>query len=155
MVIFSSGSVPYSIGKCHACGKVIAADEEYWCCPGYDLHGECFIAGQVWAAKQAMAEVPEIEVLKAQVHDLKEERTAYRIGVEDGRKLEREIAAGQITSDGIERDPYTGEDLTGKTEPCCECSEDYPRADLAIRGEVFCAKCRKVEAERRAKRKQG
>lgn len=36
---------------------------------------------------------------------------------------------------------------TGETEPCCECGNDYPRADL-IRGEIFCKPCRKKEAER-------
>jgi hypothetical protein len=31
--------------------------------------------------------------------------------------------------------------LAGKTEFCCECGQDYPRADL-IAGEVFCPNCR-------------
>jgi hypothetical protein len=30
----------------------------------------------------------------------------------------------------------------GQTEPCCECGEEYPRADLVIGGEIYCAKCR-------------
>ena len=29
----------------------------------------------------------------------------------------------------------------GKMESCCECGEDYPRADLLC-GEVFCPRCR-------------
>lgn len=41
-----------------------------------------------------------------------------------------------------EIDPITGEDLTGKTKPCCDCAVEYPRADLIIRGEVFCPICR-------------
>ncbi len=35
----------------------------------------------------------------------------------------------------------------GKTEPCCECLADYPRADL-LNGEIFCKKCRKMYADR-------
>lgn len=48
-----------------------------------------------------------------------------------------------------EYDPHTGQNLTGKVKPCCECGEDYPRADLVIRSEVFCPKCRAIEVERR------
>ncbi len=33
----------------------------------------------------------------------------------------------------------------GQTEPCCECGTDYPRSDLAIYSEIYCAKCRMVE----------
>lgn len=33
--------------------------------------------------------------------------------------------------------------LEGKTEPCCECGESYPAADLHLRDHVFCEKCRK------------
>lgn len=32
--------------------------------------------------------------------------------------------------------------LEGKTEPCCECGEDYPAADLQLGGEIYCANCR-------------
>lgn len=32
----------------------------------------------------------------------------------------------------------------GKTEHCCECGEEYPRADL-MRGHVFCPNCRPKE----------
>ena len=41
-----------------------------------------------------------------------------------------------------EFDPVTRENLTGRTEPCCECGGDYPRADLVVRGQIYCAKCR-------------
>jgi hypothetical protein len=37
--------------------------------------------------------------------------------------------------------------LAGKTEPCCECCEDYPRSDL-IAGHIFCAACRAAEEVR-------
>jgi hypothetical protein len=30
----------------------------------------------------------------------------------------------------------------GQTEPCCECWEEYPRGELVIDGEIYCAKCR-------------
>jgi hypothetical protein len=36
--------------------------------------------------------------------------------------------------------------LAGKTEPCCECGEDYPRSDL-IAGHIFCAACRPKESK--------
>lgn len=52
----------------------------------------------------------------------------------------------------IEFDPLTGEKLTGKAEPCCECGEDYDRADLMVRGEVHCPKCRAAEAAREGRR---
>lgn len=48
-----------------------------------------------------------------------------------------------------EYDPSTGENLTGRVEPCCECGEEYPRADLVVRGEIYCPKCRVVEAKRK------
>lgn len=32
-------------------------------------------------------------------------------------------------------------DVAGE-EPCCECGDPYPRADLVVRGEIYCAKCR-------------
>lgn len=32
----------------------------------------------------------------------------------------------------------------GQKVPCCECGEDYPKADL-MRGNVFCKKCRKED----------
>ena len=32
--------------------------------------------------------------------------------------------------------------LEGQTEPCCECGQDYPRADLHFRGDVYCPTCR-------------
>ncbi len=38
-----------------------------------------------------------------------------------------------------------------QVEPCCECGEDYPKAGLAIYGEIFCAKCRREEALRNTK----
>lgn len=42
-------------------------------------------------------------------------------------------------------DPISGENLTGKVEPCCECGEDYPRANLILRGEIFCPACQAKE----------
>lgn len=45
-------------------------------------------------------------------------------------------------------DPVTKEVLDGKFEPCCECGEDYPRADLILDSEIFCPKCRVIENER-------
>lgn len=35
--------------------------------------------------------------------------------------------------------------LQGRTEPCCECGDDYPRADLHFHGEIYCPKCRRGE----------
>lgn len=35
------------------------------------------------------------------------------------------------------------EPSTDGREPCCDCGEDYPRADLINRGHVYCPKCRK------------
>ena len=32
-------------------------------------------------------------------------------------------------------------DVAGE-EPCCECGDPYPRTDLVVRGEIYCAKCR-------------
>lgn len=43
--------------------------------------------------------------------------------------------------------------LAGQVEPCCECGEDYPRVDLHFGREIYCAKCRVIEAEYAAKRK--
>src|SRR5262245_40196654 len=43
---------------------------------------------------------------------------------------------------GKEFDPCTGQPLDGKVEPCCECGNDYPRADLVVRGDIYCPKCR-------------
>lgn len=37
----------------------------------------------------------------------------------------------------------------GQTEPCCECGKDYPRADLALLGKIYCAACREAEARRK------
>lgn len=45
--------------------------------------------------------------------------------------------------------------LAGQTEPCCKCGEDYPRADLHFGEEIYCAKCRVIEAERMVRRKAG
>jgi hypothetical protein len=36
----------------------------------------------------------------------------------------------------------------GGTEPCCECGDDYPRADL-MAGEIYCPACRAKERVRR------
>lgn len=33
--------------------------------------------------------------------------------------------------------------LEGMTEPCCECGDRYPKADLHFYGEIYCAKCSK------------
>ncbi len=33
--------------------------------------------------------------------------------------------------------------LEGHIEPCCECGSFYPAADLVLRDEIFCEKCRK------------
>lgn len=35
--------------------------------------------------------------------------------------------------------------LDGQTEPCCECGEPYPRADLWLDDHIYCPKCRKEE----------
>lgn len=43
---------------------------------------------------------------------------------------------------GDEFDPLTGEKLTGESQPCCGCCEEYPRADLVLRGEIYCPACR-------------
>lgn len=32
--------------------------------------------------------------------------------------------------------------LQGQTEPCCECGEDYPRADLHFHRQIYCESCR-------------
>lgn len=48
----------------------------------------------------------------------------------------------------VEFDPTTGGRLTGKTEPCCECGELYDRADLILRGDLYCPACRAAEAAR-------
>ena len=32
--------------------------------------------------------------------------------------------------------------LDGQVEPCCECLEDYPRAELHFHGHIYCKKCR-------------
>jgi hypothetical protein len=32
--------------------------------------------------------------------------------------------------------------LKGLMEPCCECGDPYPRADLHFHGEIYCQKCR-------------
>ncbi len=32
--------------------------------------------------------------------------------------------------------------LHGQTEPCCECGESYPRADLHFHDHIYCEKCR-------------
>lgn len=32
--------------------------------------------------------------------------------------------------------------LEGKTEPCCECGEQYPTNELHFEGHVFCKSCR-------------
>jgi hypothetical protein len=45
-------------------------------------------------------------------------------------------------------------DISG-TESCCECGEDYPRADLILHGHIFCPKCSVREKERILKREQG
>lgn len=45
--------------------------------------------------------------------------------------------------------------LAGQVEPCCECGEDYPRVDLHFGREIYCPKCRAIEAELAAKRKAG
>lgn len=34
------------------------------------------------------------------------------------------------------------------SEPCCECGSDYPKADLIIDSEIYCAKCREAERNR-------
>lgn len=39
--------------------------------------------------------------------------------------------------------------LAGKTEPCCECGNDYPTEDLHFHGEIYCQECRKKEKEGR------
>lgn len=33
----------------------------------------------------------------------------------------------------------------GKTSPCCECGEDYPRGDLVIDMSIYCPKCREIK----------
>lgn len=45
--------------------------------------------------------------------------------------------------EGVEFDPATGASLAGECETCYECGLDYPRADLAARGHIYCANCRK------------
>lgn len=30
----------------------------------------------------------------------------------------------------------------GETVPCCECGEEYPRADSVIDGQIYCERCR-------------
>jgi hypothetical protein len=42
----------------------------------------------------------------------------------------------------------------GQVEPCCECGNDYPRGDLKIDGEIFCAKCREDERQSAERRHQ-
>lgn len=37
--------------------------------------------------------------------------------------------------------------LGNEMEPCCECGEDYPRAEL-LAGEVYCAKCRAARKQK-------
>lgn len=57
---------------------------------------------------------------------------------------------------GTGSEPYKGQYFTladavkfaevinafGQFESCCECGEQYPRADLLRDGEIFCANCR-------------
>ncbi len=50
---------------------------------------------------------------------------------------------------GVRVEPAKGEALEGKTEPCCECGEDYPRADLVGGGHIYCPKCRVAGAARK------
>lgn len=57
-------------------------------------------------------------------------------------------SVGTAADDAQEFDPVTKENLTGKMEPCCECGEDYPRADLVLRREIYCARCREAEKAR-------
>lgn len=42
--------------------------------------------------------------------------------------------------------------FAGKVEPCGECGEDYPQADLHIHGHVFCSACRVKDEARKAKK---
>lgn len=46
-----------------------------------------------------------------------------------------------------EFDPVTNECLYGVTECCCDCGEDYPRADLVIRDQIYCPKCRRTSGK--------
>jgi len=36
--------------------------------------------------------------------------------------------------------------MQGKTEPCCECGNEYPRADL-LAGHIYCKRCRRSPEE--------
>lgn len=48
-------------------------------------------------------------------------------------------ACGQV----VRREPDPDEArYAGQFEPCCDCGEDYPQADLKLRGEILCEKCR-------------
>lgn len=77
------------------------------------------------------------------------------------KKLARTLSDGDWRFLAAEHDDWSGKRLgfkkpaneaerrllragfKGETEPCCECGEDYPRADLIIDSEIYCRKCRK------------
>lgn len=55
------------------------------------------------------------------------------------------VAAAQRTPEFI---AGASRRLEGRTEPCCACGNQYPRADLQFRGEIYCPGCRKPPKER-------
>ncbi len=57
----------------------------------------------------------------------------------------RELVDSLIQRTEAKPAPVTDDDLAGKMEPCCECGENYPLADLILRGEIDCPKCRKSD----------
>lgn len=55
-------------------------------------------------------------------------------------------ARGKRTPEWVEK---ASKRYEGQTEPCCECGEDYPKADLIFRSEIYCPKCREAEKARK------
>lgn len=77
-------------------------------------------------------------------HNLKpDDLRAFRAGCED---YAAKLFGLKKPASEEERQRFRTE-YDGQTEPCCECGEPYPRADLIIDGEIYCSKCREAEAK--------
>lgn len=86
----------------------------------------------------------EADLHKLSLDELSDLRTAVNRYMETWWGFSRESRARQ-TPEWVAAAVWR---LEGQTEPCCECGEDYLRADLHFGGHIFCPKCRETEKGR-------
>ncbi len=85
--------------------------------------------GTYWMAPSNWISVPP-------TYDFSTVNRLELIAVQNGKEWPDAAAACEIVND------------FGKMEPCCECGNEYPRADLLRDGEIYCPPCRAKEATR-------